>query len=502
MHQLRLPPLDLLLALTLATLLVAVRAPAQEDSPPPDDAESTSVAESESLDSMLDLVREQQKLIEKQQKTIETLEERLNKVEALALSAHNRLEEMDERPPDLEVGTVVEQRLAELEASIQDLPEKADVVSAGEFPGSFRIPGTDAAMKIGGQVRFTAVQSFDALGSEDRFVTSSIPIEGSDEAGKESRLTYITTPSRLNFDLRTPTGVGSMRAFVEADYAGPNNTFRLRHAFGQWQKFLVGQTWSTFADPEADPDGIDFEGLNAIALSRQPQIRWTTPVARNGFLALALESPRPDVTGATGLNQVPDFVMRFRWEPERMRGPLPILRGIGHTHAAVLVRQVRAEPAAFPNTTVSTAGFGFNASGRIAPNLWDERDDLTWALYAGKGIGSYITDLRTLGGQDGVYDPNTNTVEALPVAAAYVGYQHWWNETMRSTATFGWVYVDNLDIQEGGALHQTHRYSVNLSWSPIPRLDLVAEFLSGQRLNKDGKRGRASQLQLGTRFRF
>ena len=44
---------------------------------------------------------------------------------------------------------------------------------------------------------------------------------------------------------RTPP---SMRVFVEADYAGPDNSFRLRHAFGQWRKFIIGQTWSTFAD--------------------------------------------------------------------------------------------------------------------------------------------------------------------------------------------------------------------------------------------------------------
>ncbi len=75
------------------------------------------------------------------------------------------------------------------------------------------------------------------------------------------------------------------------------------------------------------------------------------------------------------------------------------------------------------------------------------------------------------------------------MAAAYVGYQHWWNDTLRSTATFGWVYVDNLDVQPGDALHQTVRYSINLSWSPIPRLDLVGEFLSGQRLNKNGAEG-------------
>jgi hypothetical protein len=39
-------------------------------------------------------------------------------------------------------------------------------------------------------------------------------------------------------------------------------------------------------------------------------------------------------------------------------------------------------------------------------------------------------------------------------------------------------------------------------WSPIPRLDLVSEFLWGDRQNKDGQRGFAAQTQIGSTFRF
>jgi hypothetical protein len=48
----------------------------------------------------------------------------------------------------------------------------------------------------------------------------------------------------------------------------------------------------------------------------------------------------------------------------------------------------------------------------------------------------------------------------------------------------------------------TNRWSLNLTWSPIPRVDLVTEFLFGNRTNKDGQKGGSSQLQLGTNFRF
>jgi hypothetical protein len=474
-----------------------------QEAPAPPQPRQQAAEEPPSLDAVLQLVREQQQLIARQKDTIQALESRLGKVEALALSSHNRLEELAARPAEPEVAVAVEKRLAELEQTVKQMPEKTDLVSVGEFPGSFRIPGTDAAIKLGGQVSYTSIHNLTALGSDESFVTSSIPIEGTDAAGKTSRINYIASPSRLNFDMRTPTGVGEMRAFIEADFAGgTDRVFRLRHGFGQWRKFLVGQTWSTFADPEAEPDGIDFEGLNAISLFRQPQIRWTQPLRDNLKLALALENPNPQVTGANGVNQVPDVVLRLRWEPSGERGPLGLVTKLGHLHAGFLLRQVRAEALDRPNTTLATGGFGFNLSGRLNPGWWNEKDDVTLALYAGKGSGRYITDLRAIGGQDAVYDPVADSLLALPFYSAYLGYEHWWSDSVRSTLTGGWVFVDNVEIQAHDAFRESVRFSLNVAWSPIPRLDVVGEFLAGQRRNKDGQRGRARQFQFGTRFRF
>src|SRR6185436_19387032 len=199
----------------------------------------------------------------------------------------------------------------------------------------FPIPGSDAALKIGGLVRVNWVSTYDAMLVDDRFQASAIPMPGTPEADRGGRVNVIATPSRFNFDLRTPTGVCYMRAFIEGDFAGSGNTLRLRHAYGQWKRLIFGQTWSTFSDPEAEPDGIDFEGLNAIVLFRQPQIRWSFPLSTRLRMAFALEDPRPDVTDATAVNQVPDFVARLRWEPRRG----------GHIQLSGLMRQLRAEAA-------------------------------------------------------------------------------------------------------------------------------------------------------------
>jgi hypothetical protein len=390
-----------------------------------------------------------------------------------------------------------EARLERIEQAVRTPSLPAEVVSAGEFPGSMRIPGTDAALKIGGQVRLTAVQTLAPLGTDDRFVTSSIPV-GTQSPGEDARTVYTPVPSRFNFDLRGPFRGGSVRTFIEGDFAGSSNVLRLRHAYIQTQRWLVGQTWSTFADPEAEPIGIDFEGLNAISLFRQPQIRYSRSIREGLRLAVSLENPAPDLTGAQGVNLTPDFIARVRWIPGH-GGPLGL--GTQHVQAAILVRTLRGELDTRPEVTLTTGGFGGTVSGVLAPR-WDTDDRIKFAGYAGWGIGKYITDLGTLGGQDAVFDSTSDSLRALRVSSGYFGYERAWTPTFLSSLTYGIVNVDNLDIQPLDALARTQRTSMNITWSPVPQADIILEFLFGTRVNKDGSRGTSSQIQAGWTYRF
>jgi hypothetical protein len=177
-----------------------------------------------------------------------------------------------------------------------------------------------------------AVHTLSALGTDDRFVTSSIPV-GTPQAGDDARTVYSPAASRLSTELRTPSARGTMRTFIESDFDGANRTMRLRHAFLQTDHFVVGQTWSTFSDPEAEPIGIDFEGLNAISLFRQPEFRWTPNVHARYQLAVALENPAPDLTGAQGISLTPDLIVRLRWDPDRKR---EFLARTAHVQASLL----------------------------------------------------------------------------------------------------------------------------------------------------------------------
>jgi hypothetical protein len=200
------------------------------------------------------------------------------------------------------------------------------------------------------------------------------------------------------------------------------------------------------------------------------------------------------------VNLTPDVIVRLRWDPENQVGPA-LLGRTAHVQAALLMRQLRGEPTDQPDTTVITGGVGANISGVLVPR-WDPDDRVKFAGNVGWGIGRYITDLGTLGGQDAVYDPALNELRALRVSSGYFGYERLWRPTFTSAVTYGIVNVKNLDIQPDNTLQRTHRATINLTWTPIPQIDLVLEFLGGTRENKNGQRGSSSQLQAGWTVRF
>jgi hypothetical protein len=360
-----------------------------------------------------------------------------------------------------------------------------------DFKGAWRLPGSNAALAIGGFVKTDVVYNFDALQIADRFIVGSIPVGVGEGSGQVAQSSITADQSRLNFDLREATDFGVMRAFIEGDFAGSGNTFRLRHAFGQWRRMLAGQTWSTFVDPEASPEEIDFEGLNARINVRQSQVRVMPKFGEEYELQLALEDPNPEVQNGSGVNRAPDVVLAGRFEPNQRL----------HMKLALLARQIRAQ--SDTGDIAQEFAWGTTISGRFATPRFDERDNVLFQLNYGNGIGRYVNDLNSIGNYDGIFDPATGDLELFHVLAGYASLQHWWGiPQLRSNFTFGVVDVDNPGFLQGDAYQSTLRASTNLLWSPIPRIDIGGEYMWGRRQNEDGESGDATQLQFAVKYRF
>lgn len=362
-------------------------------------------------------------------------------------------------------------------------------VILNSLPGAMRLPGTNIVMKWGGYVKSSLIKSFDPLAVDDRFITGAIPVQS--QSGFEEETTLNVTQSRLNVDMREPTRVGLLRAFVEGDFDGNGETFRLRHAFGQRGNVLAGKTWSGFVDRSASPEEIDFEGLNGRINVRQAQFRFQPGFGEKYEMAVSLEDPNPRVTGGSGVSQVPDLVVSGRLN----------LQNRIHSRLALLLRQVRAQPDDDPDDVAKEFGYALQWSGRMDVPWLDDRDNIVFQLTGGKGFGRYVNDLNSVGDFDGVFNAD-NDLELIDVLSGYVSAQHWWRSNLRSNLTFGFVQLDNPSFVDDDFYKTTTRFSGNLMWSPNSRFDLGAELLWGRRENEDGEDGTASQFQFATRYLF
>ena len=250
--------------------------------------------------------------------------------------------------------------------------------------------------------------------------------------------------SRLNVETRTPTGLGTLRTFIEGDFYGTggnelssnSTTFRLRHAYGELGPVLAGQTWSNFMDLELLPETEDFNGPAGQIFVRQAQLRYTQPFGASTRVAVAVENPEsdftgpgttgnPPVTGATAaggisnaLNKIPDFTARFVTD-----------QPWGHLSFSALARDLQANVIA-TGRHAEDFGYGLSLAGTI--NTFG-RDHLLYQVNGGTGIGRYLQDGVGTGGAFN----GTSILEAQSAFGAFGGYQHWWTDTIRSTAVYG-----------------------------------------------------------------
>ena len=431
-----------------------------------------------------DTIAKQAEQLNDQRKAIQQLQARVDVVEQID---PGELSEEEVR---------IRARLESLEETMASGRDRAETTfDAESFPGSVPIPGTTSALKVGGFVKMNIVQSFDPIGSSDRFIAGSIPTEDISSANETS---LTVSQSRLNFELRDRTGSDTVRAFIEGDFAGNGDTFRLRHAFGQFRDLMAGKTFSTFMDTQAIPEDIDFEGINGQINVRQAQLRYFPRIGRDWNLLFSVEDPDPDITGGEGISQIPDVVASAqrtwfdRW----------------HVKSTAVLRNISARETD-PDTgdvlpgadTEKATGWGLSISGNTAVPFWDERDNFMFQFNYGEGLGRYVNDLGTVGGQDAIFDPNGN-LETIPVFAGYLAFQKWWRDSLRSTFVASWVDVDNFGYQADDAYAKTRRISGNLVFSPTPRIDIGTELIWGLREDKDGDDGDASQLQISAKYRF
>ena len=434
-----------------------------------------------------------------------------------------------------EVAGVKEEAKKEADASAK----AAFAPAPGKPAGSFRIPGTNAPVRLDGQVKVNASTDFNTFSRSDALTVQSIPLNGTAAARTKGDTQLSARRSRLGFEAWLPTDglAGEFHGNVEFDFAGQNTdlttqatsssyTPRLRKAFfdfgrpDQWGTLLVGQTDTLFSDAAINPtqwmSDWTFVGTNN---TRQAQIRYTYTVMPGLTVSGAVENPYSDIAttvgtsypdanggGGLALSSAPDFTARILYS--QAMGSLA-LRGVVRPEIRLNNMGVAAAASRFNR---STSGWGLGVTGVL--NLVDNRLALVGSLNAGDGIGRYL-DSTSAGfgavsnfGLAGVTAATTR-VETVKVIGGMVGARYSFVPGLRTNIAYGMARLTYPGFANGfaPALNKTEQgVSVNLVWSPIPAIDLGVEYQNVSRKllvpNGGVTSGSANRVQVSGIARF
>jgi len=374
----------------------------------------------------------------------------------------------------------------------EDAPRLYNAPLEPTYPGFFTLPGTRTILRLDGSARTDFIYDPRESTLSDSFIPSSIPIPSVTDTGN---FLASIRGSRIMADFRIPVGDhGLARTFVQLDFFGANGATapRLRHFYAQLDNVLVGQTFTNFMDPDAFSDSLDTQGANAAVSVRLPQGRYSFGLGGGASLAISAEVPSSSINfsidgaAATPTTPAPDGTIKFRNEWKR-----------GHVQLASVFRDLGVH---LPNGQhESTFGWGLNLTTGLAVA---GRDNIVLGLAYGHGIARYIGDTAPLGLDAAPRSATDLSLQALPLVATYGSYQHFWAPMVRSSATFGFVQVQNTDFQAPNTYHKSTYSSANLIWNPVGSLDLGAEFIYGWVQEKSLARANAPRFQITGRYTF
>ena len=422
---------------------------------------------------------------------LETLRQQVAELTRLVEAQADRLRALEQRD-----GAAASEDITTANTSAADrqplgrFPDDA-IVTAGDFSGSLRIPGSDASVRLGGFVRAESSYDFDSLGFQDTVSVRRIPLDGSsDDNATQSR--FHTRNSRMNLDYRRATGFGELRTFVEWDFFGVNGAefinnyeLRVRHAAAGIGNLYVGQWWSQFDDVTTTPEGADYGGPLGAPVLRNPGVRWATDVADNWRLGVGIENPTGDLDGPDNLlasDSVPDITGFVRYG-----------QSWGHVRLASVVRRLESD-------TDEQFVAGLNLSGRVALPYGERNDNVSFSFQAGEGFTHYYSTFAGVG-LNGVVDAQGN-VEPTGVAAGFVAYQHWWNPRWRSTVQASFMDLDSPAASASSAFDNGRYYSGNVFWSPIDGITLGFDLIFAERETVGGEQGDGVRAHAIARFDF
>ena len=312
----------------------------------------------------------------------------------------------------------------------------------------------------------------------------------------------------------TPTTMGDLTVRFEFDMFGTGSdegqtTMRLRYAYGQLGKFLIGQATSPFMDDDQWPNTVEYWGPSGMVFYRNVQVRYMPINDADKELWIALE--RPGAGADKGTISIPeDPLIRLDSVKAKLSAPdvSAHFKKRGKWGSVQLAGIFR--PLKWADTRVnkfgtdlsgSATGWGANLSAAI--NL-TKNTVFRGNIVYGEGIENYMQDAPNDIGTVVTGVPSKPIEgKALPVTGITAWIDHNWNPTWWTSLGYSSVSIENTPTAAGSTSYKAGQYaSLTIGTTPVKNTMAAVEFQWGQREGENGFKSDIQKIQFSFKYNF
>jgi DcaP outer membrane protein len=340
----------------------------------------------------------------------------------------------------------------------------------------------------------------------DALRVTKLPVS-KNQYGANGNTYFSVRQTRFGVKGYMPTPLGEMTAVFDFDLFGVGvdegqTTMRVRNAYGEVGRVLVGQANTPFMDGDVFPNTMEYWGPTGMVFFRNVQVRYAAMQGANE-LFIALE--RPGASADAG-----PFQGRIELDSVSSHFPLPDLSAHfkktgdwGHVQLAGMLRYIGwkdLNTSGIYDISGNVIGWGLHLSTVL--NL-TKMDVFRGSFVYGEGVENYMNDAPVDVGV--VNNPgNTRTPikgKALPVMGIVAFLDHNWTSKLSTAIGYSSCHITNTELAKGTAYENGQYAIVNLVTTPFKNFLAAAELEYGQRTNFDGSYT-ANDVKLQFSFKY
>lgn len=309
------------------------------------------------------------------------------------------------------------------------------------------------------------------------------------------RSDFTAAASRIGFLAKDLGGNPNISARLEADFWTNNGKgdggLRIRHAYFKYYNWTFGQAWSLMSTPEISTDAVDYSLLLGGSILRTPQVSYAFKLDPENTWNVGLEY----MAGGDRSSALPALTTKF----VHQSGPVHLL-------AQGFINEKQAQTA---TGDIEKIGWGVGAGGRYR---FDDRNSIQgnyFHIVGDQRIAAFLIQGSTVDGAawGGDYSVDTANNELLlnEFNSLNIGFTHKFTPKWRSSIAASVVdFDDSSDYAKANpeANKRLTDYVANVIYSPVPKINLGAEYHHGKRETFDNKEADISRINLSANYSF